>query len=144
VISAEKVNPQTRNLACRLISAERRGGDSADTEGHAAFRVCDKLRESLSALFGVRGVRTLFARALTLAAVEVPWLGKLEVGPGGSVVIPDARETNGPDVARGGAALVTQLLALLCTFIGDALTLRLVQQHWPNIAPTDPIQRGKK
>jgi hypothetical protein len=135
-----------RNLARRLISAERRASDSSETEGHAAFRVCEKLRESLSALVGARGFRTLLARALTIASAEVPWLGKLEVGPGGSLVIPEALETEmrANEAAKGGAALVTHLLGLLTTFIGAALTLRLVQQVWPKTPLNDPKSGGKK
>jgi hypothetical protein len=38
------------------------------------------------------------------------------------------------EAVSGGAELVTQLLELLATFIGEALTLRLVQNVWPNAA----------
>jgi hypothetical protein len=125
-----------RNLARRLIAAEHRRNDSVDTEAHAAFRVCEKLRESLSPLAGARGFRTLLARALNLAKVESPWLSKLVVSPDGSLIIPDGLEPAAApnDAARGGAALVAHLLELLATFIGEALTLRLVQQKWPNTA----------
>jgi hypothetical protein len=35
--------------------------------------------------------------------------------------------------AKAGMAVVTQLLGLLITFIGEALTLRLVHDVWPNV-----------
>jgi len=38
-----------RDIVRRLISEERHSGDSTDTEGRAAFRVCDKLRDALQA-----------------------------------------------------------------------------------------------
>jgi hypothetical protein len=134
-----------RNLARRLIAAEHRRNDSVDTEAHAAFRVCEKLRESLRPLAGTRGFRTLLARALSLAKVEVPWLSELEVAVDGSLVIPNALEpeTASSEAARGGAALVAQLLELLATFIGEALTLRLVQQKWPKIALHEPNPGGE-
>jgi hypothetical protein len=37
-------------------------------------------------------------------------------------------------VGDGGAVLITQLLGLLLTFIGEGLTLRLVQDVWPEAA----------
>jgi hypothetical protein len=134
-----------RIVARRLIAAEQRPKDSADSEGRAAFRVCDKLRESLSPLAGIRGFRSLLARALSLAKVEVPWLGKLEVSADGSLVVPDGLETETApsEAARGGVALVAQLLELLATFIGEALTLRIVQQTWPKTALDGPNSRDK-
>jgi hypothetical protein len=134
-----------RNLARHLIAAEQRPKDSAESEARAAFRVCDKLRESLSGLVGVRGFRTLLARALTLAKVEAPWLSNVELGPDGSFVIPSAlqKETGSSEAAKGGGALVTHLLELLATLIGEALTLRLVQQTWPNTALDEP-NSGRK
>ena len=132
-------------LARRLIAAERRASDSGDTDGRAAWRVCEKLRESLSPLTGNRGFRGLVARALALARVEVPWLSKVELGDAGTVVLPDTLENEvQPDEAsRGGVALVTHLLELLATFIGEALTLRLVQQVWPKTALGHSQSEGK-
>ena len=134
-----------RILARRLIAAEHRPTDSGDESGRAAFRVCDKLRASLSALTGIRGYRTLLARAVSLAEVGVPWLGRLEVGADGSLLIPEALKQQIPpsEAARGGEVLVTQLLELLATFIGEALTLRLVQQIWPKTVPGDPKTGSK-
>jgi len=87
----------------------------------------------------------LLARALTIAKVEVAWLGELEVGPRGSLVIPEAleKETGESEAAKGGAVLVTRLLELLATLIGEALTLRLVQQIWQKTALDDPKSGGK-
>lgn len=134
-----------RNLARSLIDTERRKSDSSDTNARAAFRVCEKLRESLSPLTGAVGFRTLLIRALTLAKVEVPWLAELKVGPGGALLIPEAlaKDAEGSVAAKGGEALVTQVLELLATFIGEALTRRLVQQIWPSIASDAPNSGGK-
>lgn len=46
--------------------------------------------------------------------------------------------------ARGGAAMVTQLLGLLITFIGEALTLHLVQDVWPDAALSNLKSGGDK
>lgn len=134
-----------RDLAHSLIAAERRGSGSPETDGRAAFRVCEKLRQSLSALTGAAGFRTLLMRALALAKAEVPWLAELKVGPRGSLSLPDAfdKETGESEAARGGAALVAHLLELLATFIGEALTRRLIQQSWPTTTLDAPKPGGK-
>src|SRR5688572_27389180 len=97
-----------RNLARRLIAAEHQTRDSADTGGRTAFRVCEKLRVSLSALAGTRGFRTLLVRAVTRAKGEAPWLGKLEVGKDGTLLIPELleEEAGRSEAAKGGEALV--------------------------------------
>lgn len=134
-----------RNLAHRVIAAEHRSGDSSDTEGRAAFRVCEKLREPLSALVGTHGFRTLLARALTLSRTEAAWLSQLEVGASGALVLPGELEGefSSKEAADAGAALVGQVLELLATFIGEALTQRFVQQIWPKAALGDLNSEGK-
>jgi hypothetical protein len=42
-----------------------------------------------------------------------------------------------PQVGDGGVILIAQLLGLLRTLIGEALTLRLVQDAWPDAAFDD-------
>ena len=125
----------------RLIAAELNAKDSADTTGRAVFRICEKLRGPLSSLIGVAGFRSLFSRALSLAKGEVPWLGGLEIGPDGVLRFSDEMQSqlDGKEAAQGGTALIAQLLGLLVTFIGEALTLRLVQNVWPNAATAEPL-----
>ncbi len=124
------------DIALRLVAEERRGGNSSDTAGRAAFRVCEKLRRPLTILVGTAGYQSLISRAVTLARVKAPSLGRLQINPDGSLEIPPAIEvqfeTNDP--ASGGAVLVAQLIELLITFIGEALTLRLVHDIWPKVA----------
>ena len=134
-----------RDIARRLIAEELKRGEASDTEARAALRVCDKLRGSLSVLAGRAGFQSLLARALTLAAKEVPWLGKLKVELNGVVIFSAEfeAEVGSREAARGGIALVVHLLELLATFIGGALTVRLVQQVWPNAALRDPKSGGK-
>jgi hypothetical protein len=124
------------NLARRLIAEEHDRRDTEDSEARAAFRVCDKLRAKLTPLAGARGFRALMGRALALSEVEVPSLAKLQVGAGGSLLLPAALEQDlgKTAAARAGAVLVANLLGLLTTFIGEALTLRLVKQTWPKAA----------
>lgn len=88
----------------------------------------------------------MLARALTLSKADVPWLGKLEVSASGALVLPKEleRELEAKAAAAGGEALVGQVLELLKTFIGEALTQRLTQQIWPKAAFDESQPGGKK
>ncbi|MGD0230134.1 MAG: hypothetical protein ABSC19_07235 [Syntrophorhabdales bacterium] len=100
----------------------------------AMFRVCKKMRGSLSALAGVAGYRSLISRALTLAKDEASALWKVQVKEDGSLEWTGALELHqGKDeAAKTGALLVAELLGLLAIFIGRVLTLRLVRDLWPD------------
>lgn len=131
------MSPAQRSLqlARRLISEEggKRHATVADASGHAAFRVCEKIRTPLSTLTGAGGYRALLSRALALAGKEAVWLGRLEVTPAGSLRFPPEVEAGvgDGDAAQSGVLLVAELLGLLITMIGEALTLRLLQEIWP-------------
>jgi hypothetical protein len=131
-------------IAKRLMAEELRLGGSSDTAGRAAFRVCEKLRPPLSRLIGVLGFRSLFSRALTLARAEVPWLGGAEIAADGVVglSVEMQAQLDSGEAARGGIALIAQLLGLLVTFIGEALTLRLVQNVWPETVTPGSEKKG--
>ena len=99
----------------------------------AAFHVSEKLRHLLSTLLGAAGFRALLARALHLATAEVPELRPVEIKTDGSLagLSKVARDARGTQLAKGEVLLITELLALLDTFIGEALMLRLVEDVWP-------------
>ena len=122
---------KARELAQNLIAYE------ATAEQHstpAVFLVCEKLRRPLSTLTGTAGFRSLLARALTLAKREAGALDEVKVREDGSLDGP-VRGAEGP----AGASLVAQLLGLLIAFIGDALTMRLVYEIWPDLSGTGPL-----
>lgn len=85
-------------------------------------------------------------RACVRASDETPWLRTLLVDENGGLV-PPSPEIEGKisprEAARGGLALVAHLLDLLATFIGEALTLRLVQRIWPKAALDSKISKMK-
>jgi hypothetical protein len=119
--------------ARRIIDKELPRGPSPGSRGRAAFRACEQLREPLTAYAGAIGFRSLLRRALSLARAEEPWLVALQVNDAGVVIFPANFESalDSKAAARAGEALVEQLLQLLETFIGQALTLRLVYEVWP-------------
>jgi hypothetical protein len=135
-----------RDLASSLIAEELRLGGEGGTRGAAALRVCQKLRGPLSTYAGAAGFRSLLSRALSLANAKEPWLDGFQIDPDGSIQCSPEVETQmaSERAARGGGLLVAQLLELLVTFIGEALTLRLVQDVWPRAATKESKPGGKQ
>jgi hypothetical protein len=120
--------PQTRDLAQQLIAHEGAAGKTSEPMEFAAFRACETLRRPVCALAGVAGFRSLLSRALALARAEAPTLSAVQVAADGSLQGLDelGRKIDKDQVREGGAILVAQLLGLLLTFIGEAMTSRLV------------------
>jgi hypothetical protein len=137
--------PVSLQLARRLLTYEAAAGKNSKSTESAAFRVCEKLRLPLCSLAGVAGFRSLLSRALALARAEAPSLSAVQVGADGSLKgLDELGPQKGKDKSKeGGAILVAQLLGLLLTFVGEGLTLRLVQNVWPE--PTfDDRDSGKE
>jgi len=79
---------------------------------------------------------------------EAPSLRAVQIAPDGSLQGLDELEPKiGKDLAReGGAILIAQLIGLLLTFIGEGLTLQMVQDVWPEADFDDGVferERGK-
>jgi hypothetical protein len=125
--------PEMRKFALRLLAYESASGKPANAKYSVAFRVCEKLRMQLNKITGVGGFSALLSRALALAGAEVPWLCALQVNPDGSLKGLHELEAKLDSrlVAEGQVVLLSELLGLLVTFIGPALTLQLLQDVWP-------------
>ncbi|MGB8476622.1 MAG: hypothetical protein WCE61_21270 [Candidatus Acidiferrum sp.] len=139
--------PESQHLARYLLTYETVAGERSGPTESAALRVCEKLRQPLCVFAGVDGFRSLLSRALALARAEAPSLSTVQVAADGSL---KGLEKLGPQMDKDqakdwGAILITQLLGLLLTFIGEGLTLRLVQDVWPEAAfeDFDSARRGK-
>lgn len=103
----------------------------------AVFCVSEKLRRSLSTLVGDSAFRLLLARALTLATAQDARLCAVQVKPDGSL-----EGLGGQDQDPGvGVMLITQLLELLVTFIGEGLVMNLLLDSWPNLASINPSEK---
>ena len=126
-------------------ATRRRAASDALEESRAAFRVCEKLRAPLCTFSGTAGFRSLLSRALVLARADAPLLADVQILPDGVIRYSPELEArwDSADAARAGTALVTELLGLLVTFIGEALTRRLVHDVWPQTALNDPRSSGK-
>jgi hypothetical protein len=140
----DPATPQMRDLAARMVAHEAGIGSPADVHMPASFRVCNKLRQPLTALTGSAGFRSLLSRALVIAQRKAPVLGEIRLGPDGSLedgVVQTQTNQDRPGKAAadkneqaedGGLLLVAELLGLMHIFIGEAITLRLVRDVWPN------------
>jgi hypothetical protein len=134
-----------RTLAQSLIAEERRADRHSAIASRAAFRVGEKLRAPLCTFAGAAGFRSLLSRALVLARADAPLLAGVQIAADGTFLYSPEMEAQAgsAEAVQAGAALVDQLLALLTTFIGEALTLRLVHDVWPQTALKDHKSTGK-
>lgn len=136
---ASNADAKLKEFARQLIAYEAMAVKPAGAPRSAAFHVCEKLRQPLSRLAGVAGFRALVSRALVLANREVPWLKAVHVKADGSLEGLDDSQvqlTEG-EAVEGELVLIAQLIGLLVTFIGEGLTLRLVQEAWPDAPLND-------
>jgi hypothetical protein len=135
------IPPETLDLARRLLAYEAVAGKRSEPAESAAILVYEKLRYSLCALAGVTCFRLLAARALALARTKAPNLSAVQITADGSLQglgEPGPRMNESQD-GQGEVILIAQLLGLLRTFIGTALTLQLVRDVWPDAGSTIAI-----
>jgi hypothetical protein len=115
---------ESRMLAERLLAFEAScGGDNT----LAASSVCRKLRGPLDALTGFRGFEYLAARAETLAKRDCRVSVSVIFEPDGSFQGLACEE------AEAAAVFIGHLIGLPDRLIGKDLTLRLLQDVWPDV-----------
>jgi hypothetical protein len=106
-----------------------------------ALRVYEKLRQSLTAFAGEAAFESLAFRALTQAKSEAPSLWAAHVAADGSLQgLSKTESQSDMDMTHagdGGIALIARLLSLLRVFLGEALTLSLLRNAWPDEAFDD-------
>ncbi len=120
---------KTRNLARSLVIGE---ADARTTSAHsepATVRVYEKLRRQLSAPVGPDGFQALASRALALAKSQSPRLSAVQVTANGGLrgLGEVESQTDADGDGEGGIILIAQLLGLFLTFLGEATTLRLIE-----------------
>jgi hypothetical protein len=123
-----------RELAQQLLTLEAASPSASHSQAHAAVRVCEKLRVSLTRFVGADGFASLMRRSLALARTEVPSLQNVNINPdgalGGLEELANRASHEGSDAA---IAIARHLLTLLSTFVGEPMTLRLVREAWPSL-----------
>jgi hypothetical protein len=120
---------KTRDLARSLVAGE---ADSNKTSLHTepvTLRVYERLRQQFGASVGVDGFQALASRALALAKSESPRLGAVQVtANGGLRGLGEVKsQTDADEDGEAGIILIAQLLGLFLTFLGEATTLRLLE-----------------
>ena len=120
---------KTRDLARSLIATE---ADAAKPPLHteaATVRVYERLRRQLGASVGVDGFQALASRALAIAKSESPRLSAVQLTANGDLRgLGKVESRTDVDVDReAGTILIAQLLGLFLTFLGEATTLRLIE-----------------
>jgi len=116
-----------REIAEQLSAIEAAATNVHEDDSPATCRVCEKLRRPLTRLAGAAGFNSLLSRALTIAQREAPVLNRVHVKENGSLDgLSDEAEASAP-------VLVAHLLNLLNVFIGEALTMGLLREIWPEL-----------
>jgi hypothetical protein len=137
------IPPEMRNLAQCLLTHEAIARKASEPMEAMTLHVYEKLRQSLGVFAGAAGFHSLASRALVLARSEAPSLSAARVSADGSLQglgefkpeINIDKDRDGEDQAGDeGVILIARLLGLLLVFLGEALTLRLLQDAWPDAA----------
>jgi hypothetical protein len=90
-------------------------------------RVYERLRRQLGAPVGTDGFQALASRALALAKAESPGLSAVQVTANGGLRGLGEVESQTDADGEVGIILIAQLLGLFLTFLGEATTLRLIE-----------------
>jgi hypothetical protein len=125
-----------RQLAVRIL--RRQAGPHADAAALAAAarRSYEDLADVLSPLIGQTGIDTLVARAVHLAQRDYPWLAttrdpQQQEGPFAEVTL-SLEQQDAALATEAAAAVLATFTGLLCTFVGESLTTRMMRQAWPD------------
>lgn len=118
---------KTRDLARSLVASEADASTNSLQTGPATVRVYERLRRQLGAPVGVDGFQALASRALALARSESPRLGAVQITANGDLRGLGEVESQAEEDGDAGVILIAQLLGLFLTFLGEATTLRLIE-----------------
>ena len=121
--------PMICDWARKLIASEVDADSPSAQTGLATLRVYEKLRRQLCAPVGVDGFQALASRALSLAKSQSPRLSAVQVMANGGLrgLGEVESQTDADEDGEVGIILIAQLLGLFLTFLGEATTLRLIE-----------------
>jgi hypothetical protein len=120
---------KTRDLARSLVASEADATKPSLLTEPATVRVYERLRRQLGAPVGIDGFQALASRALALAKSESPRLSTVQVTENGGLrgLGEVESEMNADEAGEAGIILIAQLLGQFLTFLGEATTLRLIE-----------------
>jgi hypothetical protein len=120
---------KTRDLARSLVASEADASQASLQAQPATVRVYERLRRQLGASVGIGGFQALASRALALAKSESPGLRTVQITANGNLrgLGEVESQTDADQDGDAGIVLIAQLLGLFLTFLGEATTLRLIE-----------------
>ena len=120
---------KTRELARSLVASEADAATTPLLSEPATVRVYERLRRQLGAPVGLDGFQALASRALALAKSESPQLSTVQVTPNGGLrgLGEVESQMTADEDGEAGIILIAQLLGLFLTLLGEATTLRLIE-----------------
>ena len=120
---------KTRELARGLVASEADETTASLHTEPAAVRVYERLRRQLGSPVGVDGFQVLASRALAMAKSQSPRLSAVQVTANGDLRgLGEVESQTDPDEnGEAGIILIAQLLGLFLTLLGEATTLRLIE-----------------
>lgn len=118
---------KTRDLARILVASEADASTNSLQTGPATVRVYERLRRQLGAPVGVDGFQALASRALALARSESPRLRGVQITANGDLRGLGEVESQTEENGDAGIILIAQLLGLFLAFLGEATTMRLIE-----------------
>lgn len=131
-MSRGPLSPKIRVLAGQLIACEAAARSQTGEDMPAALRVAEKLRLPLFTIAGRAACRSLLNASLRSARASAPEFDRVHITPEGS--LDGWHGSRDPDrMAEAGAILISQLLGLLISLVGEAVTLKLIREVWPDI-----------
>ena len=118
-----------RDLARSLVAHEADTSATVLQTEPATVRVYERLRRQLGAAVGVDGFQALASRALALAKSQSPRLNAVQLMEDGALrgLGEVESQTDEEEDGEAGIVLIAQLLGLFLTFLGEATTLRLIE-----------------
>jgi hypothetical protein len=139
------VTPQIQLLARQIIDRETAGRETPADVAQGLEGAFQRLYQLMSTLVGHVGFGAVMSRAVHLTNAGRPTLGvELQVTKAGAIMgLPEHIEREGAAHAVAYAAdLLANVIALLCDFIGEHLTFRLVARIWTDLPGGHAGPRG--
>ena len=119
--------PTIRDWARNLLAGEADAGTTSLQTEPATVRVYERLRRQLRGPVGADGFQALASRALALAKSESPNLGAVQITAHGGLRGLGEAGPHADEDGEAGTILIAQLLGLFLTFLGEATTVRLIE-----------------
>jgi hypothetical protein len=136
--------PSQHAVARWLLTTEMREAEGPLAGPAAAERVFEKLSRRLAQLITRVGFEALLARAVRLSRAEFPFLDGAPITRSADVLTLRLRDSadgvEPSQAAEAFEAVLSILIMLLVSFVGEELTLRLLREVWPELPMLQPVQ----